>query len=551
MTRGAGYALAAAVAAATLLGWWLFHFLTDDAFIAFRYASNSLRGWGLTWNPPPFLPVEGYTSFLWVVLLREIWRFTGVAPPEAANVVSLLFGYATLFVGARLLLRMRLPEPLDRHRGLLLALALLGAITNRTFLAWLSSGLETSMFNFFLTWWVVGVSAPAPDRGRWWTLGVSTSATLAALTRPDGWLLVAGAVPVLVWAGWRRRGSLASLAAQAAPLLLVPAHLLWRYATYGAWAPNTYFAKNPGLWPESGLRYGASFLVENGGWLWLGLALAWAGREGWRRLRHRSLPELDEWVRLGVPAGALALHAGYYLLVVGGDHFEYRVLSHLVLLSFLTAPGLASRLFETPRWVFASLLTMVLVSWPIPWTHWWHTRDLTTREETWVLVEPVAPHLPALVAPLVEPFDRWQEWLIRHHVAMRHQEHKAFYRMQAEHWPPRSRGARVRWEPHRPVTALLTVGVPGWVLPEVAILDGFGLNDPIIARQPPKAAREDRLMAHDRWPPPGYVECFEPNLGRSEEGDIVLRRRDRPLTDERIRACQAAYLPESLSAPAE
>ncbi len=150
MSRGKSLGLAAALvllAVATFLGWRLFYFLTDDAYIAFRYAANSLHGWGLTWNPPPFEPVEGYTSFLWVILLREVWRLTGVAPPVAANVLSLLFGYGTLFIGARLLLRMRFPEPFHKYKWLWLALALLGTVTNRTFLTWLSSGLETSMFN--------------------------------------------------------------------------------------------------------------------------------------------------------------------------------------------------------------------------------------------------------------------------------------------------------------------------------------------------------------------------------------------------------------------
>jgi arabinofuranosyltransferase len=42
-----------------VVGWKLFWFLTDDAFITFRYASNSILGHGYTWNPPPFRPVEG------------------------------------------------------------------------------------------------------------------------------------------------------------------------------------------------------------------------------------------------------------------------------------------------------------------------------------------------------------------------------------------------------------------------------------------------------------------------------------------------------------
>ena len=42
------------------LGWRLFWFLTDDAFIAFRYISQAHDGHGYVWNAPPFQPVEGY-----------------------------------------------------------------------------------------------------------------------------------------------------------------------------------------------------------------------------------------------------------------------------------------------------------------------------------------------------------------------------------------------------------------------------------------------------------------------------------------------------------
>lgn len=541
MTRGR-VAAAAVVAVAVFFGWWLFLFLTDDAYIAFRYAANSLHGWGLTWNPPPFEPVEGYTSFLWVVLLREVWRVTGIVPPEAANVLSLLFGYATLFVGARLLLRMDFPEPFARHRNLWLGLALAGTLTNRTFLTWLSSGLETSMFNFFLTWWIYVVSAPPVGRGSRWVLWVSTSGALAALTRPDGLLAVAGSVVVLTWVFARERPLTIRRAMQTLPLLLVPIHLLWRYATYGAWVPNTYFAKNPGFWPESGVRYLASFLVENGGWLWLGFAGVWSAYEIRRRRRLGTPPTGSEWVRPAVPVVVLSVHAGYYALVIGGDHFEYRVLSHLVLPSFLTAPWLVSRWARDARTAAAWLLLLLVVSWPIPWSHWVHSRHLDTRAETWKMTVPVAPHWPAALRPLVTPWDRWQAWLIDHQVGSRHQEHKVFHRTQLRTWPAREEGRRLRWEPLRPVLPERTVGVPGWVFPEVAILDVLGLNDPVIARGPPVADDPaHRNMAHDRRPPEGYVECFEPNVRIAEDGGIAVVPRRRPLTDERIRTCQDRF----------
>ena len=52
-------------------------FLTDDAFISFRYVRNLLEGHGLVFNPGEY--VEGYTNFLWVVVLA-IPHWLGVDP---------------------------------------------------------------------------------------------------------------------------------------------------------------------------------------------------------------------------------------------------------------------------------------------------------------------------------------------------------------------------------------------------------------------------------------------------------------------------------------
>src|ERR1051325_3527912 len=111
------------------LGWRLFWFLTDDAYIAFRYISNSHLGYGYVWNPPPFKPVEGYTSFLWVVLLDVIWRVTGIEPPAASNVVSLVFAGGTLLIVMAMMMRLRLAPALERYRLAFLVLVLIGTLT--------------------------------------------------------------------------------------------------------------------------------------------------------------------------------------------------------------------------------------------------------------------------------------------------------------------------------------------------------------------------------------------------------------------------------------
>ncbi len=87
-------------------------FLTDDAFISFRYVRNLLEGHGLVFNPGE--RVEGYSNFLWVLELAAIWRVLGVAPEDATPWLSVACTAGT--VGAMLWWITRLPSL--RNRGL-------------------------------------------------------------------------------------------------------------------------------------------------------------------------------------------------------------------------------------------------------------------------------------------------------------------------------------------------------------------------------------------------------------------------------------------------
>jgi arabinofuranosyltransferase len=519
--------IAIGTTALAIVGWKLFWFLTDDAYIAFRYISNSLAGRGLVWNPAPFRPVEGYTSFLWVVLLREVWRITGIEPPQSANVISLLFGLGSLFLGACFVMRMSLPARIERYRVGLLALALLGAVTNRTFLAWLSSGLETALFNFLFTWWVyVGTAREGRSRSSW-TFQLASSAALCELCRPDGLLIVAATAFILLVEQPR---SLTRLYA-ASPLLLVPAHVLWRRSFYGDWLPNTYRAKYEGAWPESGIRYLASFVLEYGVWWWALLLIAWI-------VRNRRVAGPWRWNRIAplIPIAVVAAHLAYYTFIIGGDHFEYRVYSHLIVLLMVSAAWLASEVAPSGAAAAGLVAGFILVSYPIPWTHWWMTKDMNVRERGKPLLVHIADQFPWPARPVVALWDDWQTWLIEHLVGMRHQEHKVFEQRQIDLFPTREEGSKIAWD-ERNVRADGTVGVAGWVLPNVAIIDRRGLNDRVIAgHRPPEF--EKRGMAHDRAPPPGYEECFRPNVF-IDHRRVWLKPREAPLTDEDIRRCES------------
>jgi arabinofuranosyltransferase len=535
--------LCAAAALALLAGWALFFFLCDDAYIAFRYVSNSRLGYGYTWNPPPFLPVEGYTSFLWVVLLDAVWRLFGVEPPQASNLLSLLFSAGSLALVVAMVLRLRLAPETPRLRTALLGLVLLGTLSNRTFLAWTSSGLETALFGCLLLAWVaLGIFGSRGPRG---LFCLSLAAGLLALARPDGLLYAAATAGLLGFHAFARGKPSPRALLPALPLLIPVAHVLWRRARYGFWVPNTYYAKATEAWPEAGVRYLAAFLVEYAYWVWVALALV----AGLRALRGGGLfAKLRAWepgaVAALVVSGTLLLHFAYYTFLVGGDHFEFRVYQHLVPLVLVSFAPLARAAGLSPRRTLAALAAMIVLGWPLPWVHWWYTHGIVSRGHTFMLHYEVAPHFPAPLRPYAAAWDRLQGWLTDHFVGLRHQEHKIFAEVQLQRFPTRERGSQIGGEGH-PVMTYHTVGVPGWVLPHVAIIDYFGLNDVVVAHSKPLAETGgERMMAHDRAPPKGYLDCFRPNITVSKEFTITVRRRKRELTAEEIRDCETRFRAE-------
>jgi arabinofuranosyltransferase len=324
------------------------------------------------------------------------------------------------------------------------------------------------------------------------------------------------------------------------PFAVPVAHLLWRHATYGEWVPNTYFAKHVGMWPLGGLFYSTSFLLEYAAWVPVGMAVLWA----WRA-RHSAVQEArDAWRR---PVGDLAAVAvvgtfafewAYYTFNIGGDHFEWRIYHHLVPVMFLAVPWLSDRLGWRPRDGLAALFVFVSLSWPLPWLHYWKTKDLDTRRETHVMVVFVNGDVPVFARGYALLFDLTQWWLIEHRNAMRHQEHKVFA---AEQW--KKYGARdfeVGAEPGDvAVHEVFSVGVPGWALPNVVIIDKLGLNDRVVARAPIDSGKE-RTMAHDRRPPKGYVECFRANV-RQVAGGVRVTPHAPPVALSDLAACEAKF----------
>jgi len=261
-------ALAGSAALLLLHGRLYYHYTSDDAYISFRYARNFADGLGLVWNQGEH--VEGYTNFLWVLILAG---FDKAGADMVMSARWLGFGLAVAAAaGTYLLARDLLAGAAGRMAGVVAALLL---AASGTWALWTFAGLEAPLFAVLT---LAAVLSHLRERdGRWPPLsGVAWG--LVAMTRPDGGLLVAVsglfklADIALIDPGderpaWRRvAGMLVWVAAFA--VTFVP-YFAWRYDTYGWLFPNTYYAKvGSGLDQyERGLSYLMTFSEEYAGWL--------------------------------------------------------------------------------------------------------------------------------------------------------------------------------------------------------------------------------------------------------------------------------------------
>ncbi len=464
------------VLAVAFVGAWLgasqLEFLCDDAFITFRYVANAHDGHGLVWNREPFLPVEGFTGFSGALCLWAAWSWFGVEPPASANAMSMVLGLVQVAIVAAAALRLRARDGARLPDGIGL-LALLVVVGNRTFLQWFTGGLETALCNVGFVGWVVWAFRRERGTARWLMVW-SMLAALTALTRPDGLLLVLATAAVAMFERLRSVRTTAGTATGLAPLLAVVAHVGWRRVYYGEWLPNTYHAKIVAAWPEAGLRYLATFVLEHGTWIVAGVAVVWLVVEHGRRPTFLWRVSMQHTPAVAAVA-AVVFHAGYYVLKVGGDHFEYRVFSQLVPLSVLATAAMAARL-GSGRIVMVALLLLGAGS-SVGWLHFAWTRDMPAHGFV-----AIAERLPAALQPLGRWYDRQQAWLRFHNIGLRCRHHAMILADFARPFPTRL--SLVESADAVPVFGAAAVGMVGWSLPDVAVVDLHGLNDWVVARTP-------------------------------------------------------------------
>jgi tetratricopeptide (TPR) repeat protein len=278
-------------------------FVQDDSFITFRYVRNLLDGHGLVFNIGEH--VEGYTNFLWTILLA-IPAALGIDLVTVSHILGVGAGLAGL---ALLYLLSRQIGGTGGPFGIcLVAVAL--TVSNGAVAYWSISGMESALFMALL----LAVVFFYLKEYRHHIRLTPVFLVLLSLTRPEGMLVFGLTVLHYIAASWlhgqrwgreRLRELVRLVTIYALPMLLF---LGWRLLYYGYPFPNTYYAK-AGISSEylqAGIDY---FLFFVRTYLLYGFLLA---APILVLLWRRRSPEVSYLI-------TLTLSYTLYIIVVGGD----------------------------------------------------------------------------------------------------------------------------------------------------------------------------------------------------------------------------------------
>ncbi|MBN1656706.1 MAG: hypothetical protein JXA30_23235 [Deltaproteobacteria bacterium] len=324
--------------------------ISDDAFISYRYAANLAEAKGLVFNPGE--RVEGYTNFLWT-MLSAMFIALGIDPGQGSIVVGLCC-FASLIALVWRLARALSP----RGEAPAVSIAAIWVATNAVMVSFSTSGLETmAAAAFALLALQRALAGAATSCG---LLGVA-----AIMTHPDHAIFFLTLGVAMAMSGRNR----ADLIRYAAPFLLIYLpYFFWRWCYYGDFFPNTFYAKSAQLsYFSQGGVYLLSFFIGSGFWAASPLILYTLF------LRRHSL--FGRYLLFSVP---LYL---FYLAKIGGDFMYGRLLVSLIAPLLIAAEVALRELWSRGRYcaVGLSLLLLSIAAVPVelirPWEQKWGISD--------------------------------------------------------------------------------------------------------------------------------------------------------------------------------
>lgn len=460
---GAAAVLSLGLAAGLRFAWGRMA-LFDDAYISLRYARNFAEGHGLVWNVGE--RVEGYTNFLWTLLLGLGIKFTSIDGPTLA-----LFGSLAVFA-ATVLAVAALGRTLNA--GYWLPIAAAATACNWTVSSYGTTGMETGLGALLV---VLGVHRLVVAERAGGHAAAGLFFILATLTRPDHGLFYAvgsgivGVEQLRRFLAGERRDAFLRCLGWAAPFALYVAYVVWKMGYYGHLLPNTYYAKSADLtWWSQGAIYAAMFWLGTNAWMVAVGAAVSASLPGGTPQRRFSIFTL----------AAVVLYT-LYTAKVGGDFMFGRFFVTLVPLVLLATERAVFASLHRPLVAAALLFAMIASAAPV-------TLFDGTRER-WGIV------------------DENQYWSVR--------QIRPEVKLSAVHWKlGRFLHDEVYSQGLRPVIGSGGIGMVGY-LSRLELVDSRGLTDAVIARQPLKKRNRP---GHEKVAPRSYLLERKVNLLRLKGG---------------------------------
>jgi hypothetical protein len=220
------------------------NWLIDDAGITFAYARNLAFGHGLV-SQPGFPPVEGYSNFLWTVIIALFFKLQLFDPTITPKILSVLIVLATFYVLHKMITQVML-------QGRFVSMVTLTLLAiNSSFVIWCTSGLENPLYVLLLSGLlylsiktiIIGYVANRTS------VFAAILGAGAAMTRPEGMVYSVIFPLVLVIAGIycrdksRKQFVKSFLIYSLAYASIFGGFLLFRFAYFHSLTPNTFVAK--------------------------------------------------------------------------------------------------------------------------------------------------------------------------------------------------------------------------------------------------------------------------------------------------------------------
>lgn len=312
--------------------------MLDDSFISFRFAENFASGHGLVYNVGE--KVEGYTCFLWVLLLA-------LAKKIGFDIVffSKIAGFTFSFLSLALLANShRFIKRID-HKISMTAVVFLGSCG--AFTAWASSGMETAMFTFLTLWSVLLFYSLRESRSQRKFLLLGSLSAALAMTRPEGMMIFVILFLHQMASDIKSRKTSYLYFLGSFLAIFVP-YFIWRAHYYGFWLPNTFYVKVGfgihQIW--RGLFYAAKFILATCALLTPIVFFFFSGKQVFKKHSEAS------------PIPSIVILYTIYVVVVGGDSMPaYRFFTPILpLLCLLSSMAIFSLVHKKSFVIFAAAL---------------------------------------------------------------------------------------------------------------------------------------------------------------------------------------------------